>query len=537
MEANKNILLIGPRGCGKTMIFRRLRLKTKITAKKTPEIKKDPYIAFYLPCESLFFMRFSDLSEPYVETHKNALILYFNMAVLAEVSSTLSVLPEYFGRVSTNLAVSIGRHLKEEIQTLWEDLRFPPEIIRLDELTEFSGEVMRHIHKSISYGEVVGPRGSTDFISRLVDIVKREVPTLSEKYFIFFLDDYTEERVPLALQEALHPTVVQRSSDLCFKVSAHMFGSIYHSPRPLALDEGRNINVINLGTAYLKLDKRKSEGKILIEILNERFNNNEKYKGTIKEWLGARSYSGGRSLSQALHDSDTRSKAYYHGIETLVDLCTGDYSEMIRLVGEIFEGAGIKPGTPPKRIPPSIQDKAIKRVSRDYLGRIRHIHPDGQKLFDIVSSFGELSRDLLYYHRPVQQGRDSKGQPRKEPYDLLTIYVDDLTRASKSARELWELLQKASIFVNEGLAPSQRTVIADRATLRRIYCPAFKTTLTSSEHLQATKVQFEYLMDKPDEFSAEYLRHQVPEGTYQSTLEDDEIEETPFLIPNGNRGF
>lgn len=504
LEANKNILLIGPRGCGKTMIFRRLRLKTKVVANKLEEIESDPYIGFYLPCESLFYMRFSDLSEAYVDYNKDALVLFFNMAVLAEVASTLSSLPLNFGPVSASIAVEIGKHFKEEIGDLWREINFPEVMASLEEIAVFAENVMRYLHKSIAYRREIQPKGSTAFLSELVNIVKREVPGLSSRFFIFFLDDYTEERVPLALQEALHPIVCQRSSDMCFKISAHMFGSIYNSPRPLSLDEGRNIIVINLGSAYLKLNKRRREGKLLLEILNERFEHCSDYNGKIEDWLGDRSYAGGRTLSESLRD-DSTTKAYYHGYQCLMDLCTGDYSEMIRMVGEIFREAGIKPNSPLTKINPSIQDKAIDRVSREYLGRIRHIRPDGKKLYDFVDNFGKLSRGLLR-GKLIKQGTDSKGQPRLDPCDLLTIYVDDLMKASRSSRQVWERLQKASIFVDIGLAPSQRTVVAERSTMRRIYCPAFKTTLTSSEHLQLRKDQFEWIMDKPKEFCEDYLR-------------------------------
>ncbi|MCK4416802.1 MAG: hypothetical protein KAV99_01375 [Candidatus Latescibacteria bacterium] len=532
LEKNNNVLLIGPRGCGKTMIFRRLRLKTKIAAEKSREIESDPYIGFYLPCESLFYMRFSDLAEVDVENNKDALILYFNMAVLAEVSSTLPLLPNFVGSVSQSATVNIGKLLKEEIRTLWKELKFPSLIASPYELTACAENVMRYIRKSIAYGETIHSRGSTDFVTRLAEIMKREFPALSGRYFIFFLDDYTEERVPIALQEALHPIVCQRSSDVCFKISAHMFGSIYHVPRPLALDEGRNIEVIRLGTAYLRRNKRRVEGKLLLKILNGRFRHCEGYQGTIEEWLGKTAYPGGRTLSLALHDENTRSRVHYHGVECLMDLCTGDYSEMIRMVGEIFHEAGIGPGTPVREIGPSLQSRAIERVSREYLSRIPHIRPDGQKLFNIVNSFGNLSKRLLYEHPLVGQGTDSRRQHRKDPYDLLNIYIDDFTRASNITQDVWKRLQRASIFVDIGIATSQRRVIADRATLRRIYCPAFRTTLTSSEHLQLTKHQFEYSIDKPDEFCRDYFRRVTNKQDYPTLwgkdgVEEDEVEERP----------
>ena len=537
LEKDDNVLLIGPRGCGKTMIFRRLRLRTKIAAQKTDEIKLDPYVGFYIPCESVFYMRFSDLSEVDIDNNKEALILYFNMAILAEVSSTLSVLPDFLGPVSQATIAAIAKLLKEEIGTLWDELKFPTSVVSPEELTAYAENVMRCIRKSIAYGERIHSLGSTDFTSRLIETIKREVPPLAGRFFVFFLDDYTEERVPISLQEKLHPIVCQRSPDVCFKVSAHMFGSIYNFPRPLALDEGRNIVVINLGSAYLKLNKRKKEGKLLPEILNERFRHCEGYRGTIEKWLGRSLYPGGRTLSRALHDESTRSKVHYHGIDCLMNLCTGDYSEMIRMVGEIFQEARVEPGASIQRIPAAIQDKAIDRVSREFLGRVRHIRPDGQKLYDVLESFGKLSQHLLYDRSLVGQGKDSKGRPRKDPYDLLAVYVDNLTKASRAARNVWERLQKASILVDIGLAPSQRTTVSDRATLRRIYCPAFRTTLTSSEHLQATKDQFEGFMDKPEEFCRDYFervrRRSQPTFFDKRSAADDEKEPpVPAFFPD-----
>lgn len=539
LENANNILLIGPRGCGKTMIFRRLRLKTKIAANRKEEIEKDPYVAFYIPCESVFYMRFSDLSRVDVDKNKDAMVLYFNMAILAEVASTLPVLPDFLGPVSRSVGGNIAKLAREEVSELWELLGLPRVIGNLQELSTCATNVMRHIRRSISYGEPVKSRGSTDFVARLVEIVKREICGLSQRYFIFFLDDYTEERVPIALQEVLHPIVCQRSADICFKISAHMFGSIYGLPRPLALDEGRNIIVTNLGSAYLKLNKRKREGKLLLKILNERFKHCKEYGGTIEKWLGRTSYPGGRTLSRALHDKTTRRKAHYHGVECLMNLCTGDYSEMIRMVGEIFREAGKGPGSKVQKIPPSTQHRAICRISREYLSRIRHIRTDGKKLIDVVNSFGILSRNLLYEHPLVSQGVTSKGQPRREPYDLLTVYVDDITRASQSARFIWERLQKASIFIEVGLATSQRSIIADRATLRRIYCPALRTTLTDSEHLQLKKEEFEYFMDKPHEFYKDYLRRSLKDE-YKPTLwkkeepKESELPEEPLVtyFPN-----
>ena len=298
----------------------------------------------------------------------------------------------------------------------------------------------------------------------------------------------------------------------------------------MPLDEGRNIIVINLGTAYLKIEKRPAERELLLEILNERFKHSIGYDGTIQEWLGPSSYPGGMNVSRALHDENTRRQFRYHGCEILKLLCTGDYSEMIRMVGVIFHDAGIKEGSQVQRIDPHIQDKAIRRVSSEYLGRVRHIRPDGQKLFDVVNSFGKLSRNLLYERAQVGQGIKTSGEPRKDPFDLLSIYIDDLTKSMLSARKIWETLQKASIFIDIELAPSRDNPIADRATLRRIYCPAFKTTLTSSEHLVLSKDEFEYFIDKPQEFCANFYTRSPKKSLPLFKQEEDDDKEKGIEI-------
>jgi len=479
-----NVLLIGPRGCGKSMIFRRHRLKTKIAAKRTSELKADSYVAFYLPCESVFFNRISDLSEAIVDSYGDALVLFFNMAITSECCSTLAVLPEFLGPVTQGAAEAIRQLVQDEIGVLSKTLGFPNGVVDISDLAHRAEQVMRWIRRAIAYGEEIPARGSKDYIARFVEAVKRQVPSVSRRLFVFFLDDYTEERVPLPLQKMLHPVVCQRSGELCFKISAHMFGSVYSCPQPLALDEGRNINVINLGSEYINPKKKKAERDALIKIMNARFEQCESYDGSIEDWLGHSAYPGGKSLNRALHDQQTRDKVKYNGIECLQQLCTGDISEMIRMVRDIFRFAGVRGGSPKRAIPTNAQNKAIRNISRDFLSRVRHIRTDGQQLYEILYAFGTLSKQLLYERDLVGQGKNHRGEPRTDPYDLLTIYVDDLTRANAGARRVWERLQQASIFIDILLAPSQRTIIADRVTLRRIYCPAFATTLTSSEHLQ-----------------------------------------------------
>jgi len=304
-----------------------------------------------------------------------------------------------------------------------------------------------------------------------------------------------------------------------------MFGSIYNQPEPPALDIGRNVSIINLGSVYLNLDTHKKKGRLLESILNKRLKNTKNFKGTIADWLGKTSYPGGRSLSRALHDIGTRKNTYYHGVDCLLKICSGDYSEMISMVGAIFREANVADGKKPRLIEKKIQHKAITKVSSSFLGQARFIKSHDIDLYCVVDAFGNLSKNLLYNRPLVYQGKDKKGKRRQDPYDLLTIYVDDLPQSNSKAKKTWEYLQRSSIFVDIGIAPSQRRPIADCATLRRIYCPAFKTTLSTSERRQLTKDDFEYFMDEPYEYC---------ETFYKKVMK---FADQPSMFDNENRGY
>lgn len=527
---SNNVVLFGPRGSGKTMVFRRLRTRTKIEAGLKNEVLDDNYIALYLPCEYIFHTRFGDLSDTDISSYKDAFLLFLNLASLYEMCTLFEVIPSELSHPLGPPLKAILALAKSEIGTLWQDLNLPESTSSFQELASYVEIAMRAIQTAIAFKREIDAHGSRDFLLLLVDSIHKYMKPLRDRRFIILLDDYTDERVPLSLQRELHSIVMQRSASLCFKVSAHMFGSLYTQPRPLELDEGRNFEPLNLGTSYI--DRRRNlSTNPLIQILNERLANCPGFENSrIEEWLGTTHFPGGvtqaRALYQAaqsandVHDESQESEnCFYYGVDTLVDLCSGDYSEMIQIVGRIFEEAGIDADTSPHVISPQIQDRVIRKVSEAHLARVRHISPDGDRLHDVLQSFGSLSRNLLISHALVKKGGSTQPH-RAQPYRLLDIVVEEYTKARGRAHEMWTRLQHASILIGTGVSTSRRTTLADRATLRRIYCPAFRTTLRQSEKLTLGKEQFEFFMTDPAGFANVFLKNEAKRLNEPSLLEN-----------------
>ncbi|PXF60884.1 MAG: hypothetical protein C4B59_06865 [Candidatus Methanogaster sp.] len=83
-----NTILTGPRGCGKTTIFRNLSLKTQLIAGKREGATGD-FIGIYYHCTDLYFA-FPYLKSELNDVKRQAIIHYFNLSILYEILDLLS---------------------------------------------------------------------------------------------------------------------------------------------------------------------------------------------------------------------------------------------------------------------------------------------------------------------------------------------------------------------------------------------------------------------------------------------------------------
>jgi hypothetical protein len=205
--------------------------------------------------------------------------------------------------------------------------------------------------------------------------------------------------------------------------------------------------------------------------------------------------------------------AYYHGWDTICNLCTGDVSNILELLNRMFEECAVKKNTM-KIVPADHQDSVIEGYARQYIAKIKGIPGYGERLFLIVDAFGHMARRLLEEYPAVMHG-----EGREEPYRLLRIELDEAYRevvdsaygsvANGDASELWKLLQRYCIFIDADEGRSRRNTLSSRVLLRRIFCPAFRIGLVNSECFTLSQQEWQAFAADPAGRAEHYVRTNI----------------------------
>lgn len=74
---------------------------------------------------------------------------------------------------------------------------------------------------------------------------------------------------------------------------------------------------------------------------------------------------------------------------------------------------------------------------------------------------------------------------------------------------LWMLLQRHSIFIDADEGRSRRNTLSSKVVLRRIFAPAFKTTLVNSESYTLDKDQWSEFCSDPKGTAGRYARDSI----------------------------
>ena len=537
IESSANLLIIGPRGCGKTTVFRSMSFNCLADAGRREEVLSKTYIGLYISCNKDFRLRFSALDRELIARRATELRHYFNLLVAREFVTTL---------IACHNWGELGRRDVKVAQQFFYDrvgIQVAQSANQGSILSDIKSAVVRLIDETrTAIIDDVSVKKATEqsFVADLAALANNDIMLFLGKVLYLFVDDYTEGKVPKEAQKILNHILFVPNAFYKTKIASEVFGFIVDQTFSTFLDQDRDYKELNLGTLYYANLPSKQQKAFLEEIIDKRLELCG-YGGQVQDVIGPSEYYGGTlgralrreaELRQTWRDSkdgttpaplaeeqieiklqqEGGGRVYYHGWDTICQLCTGDISNILEILSRIYDQCGVEKGKR-DRVPPNAQSSVIETYSRQYIQKMKAIPQHGESLFEIVNAFGSMSAELLGKREPI-----NRGGGRRDPYQLIRIEMDEGGAIRDSLYEdsdvephikLWTLLQRYSIFIDSEESRSRRNTLASKVILRRIFCPAFKIALANSESYTISQQEWAAFCTDPKGTATRYVRREL----------------------------
>jgi len=524
------ILLTGPRGCGKTTVFRRLSLKG-LLFKSTEDIVQSPIAGFYVSCSADLRNRFGWITTTRVaEKFHKAIVHYFNLLLTREIIQTLIAISRRDDRESL-FGFGNGEESRFHSFLMGKLCITEAKRLRLQGMTpmehalELVETEMDKCYGGIIQGSSLEQGTDTTFLSDLTRHLSKQVGYFGQRRMTFMVDDFSVHRISEPVQVVLNPIIWDRQATHVFKLSSEKYGATVVDMLSGTTEATRELREIDCGQFYIDLGDRdlvKASRQFARELLAKRLKL-AGYDGTPEQILLHSGYAEG-SLGKALREREIgRKDNQYYGLETIADLCSGDISVLLEIYRRIFQDGRVDRQT---RAPVSkdVQHAAIHAVSSQLLNVVKSYVPRGDEMYTIVYWFGNLSRRIL------REGYLQKKGPNYIPCETSRIEADQVPGQpaenwTTEQQQLFRELIRRAIFIEMELGIARHGFTPTlRWQLRRVYCPAFGTSLSKNTAVKWTSAQFKYFLTNPKEACVSEF-----ERRWQSEKQNAEGEQGTFL--------
>ena len=500
IQARSNVILTGPRGCGKTTVFRALSLEY-LTANKEDAPNDLKYIGIYYRCDDLYFS-FPRYKTPERPEALDVPLHFLTVTLLATALEQIGVWAKrYFSDEFENNEEAL-------VAGLWDLFEWsPPDspttnqlatlVTRLkDKERKRAAKKQRFIHVE---NEPIQNYFGPDVILEACRFIRNTFSFLHNRPFYFFIDDYSLPKITEDLQANLNRLLMHRSPDIFFKISTE-------SPVSFARKdvdnkhfvETREYDLLNLGLRYITEDSNQTL-EFLEDLFNRRFQKVAEYPvQTLEELLGSMPRNE-NAVARAFRENfkEESGRENYAGRETVAAMCSGDIHYIIRLVSRMVEDYGgrdalTKSGAKP-RIPPKEQHKSVRAAAGAFMESVRTLPRWGPRLTEVVTAFGNVAHSYLLYETSTNEARKPPHQAsRIEPYEPLHI--------TDEAQEILNELLRYSILLEDPRGMSRRGKVVPRFYLRRYLIPHFHLTFSRRDSLQLENHEIETLLGEPQKF-------------------------------------
>lgn len=499
-------VLTGLRGCGKTMLFRRLTALFNIKLGDSGIKGSDSFYGFYLNARNIpeafpwlpDFVR--DAARDQVINHFNLSwsleILIWLKEVNKEKSYDLSFLNTFIKRYYPKY-FSSGSNI-QGIHYLIDLVK--NEIINSRLQSKYSGDFY--------------PLSNIDFLEVFVREIKSNLSELNNKPFYLFLDDYSTPMVKASTQLILNPIIMRRSADVIFKVSTESVESFV--PIGLngkALEETADYRLIDCGTLALSKSYKYNED-ILFSILRPRIERHKLLMGrtlTLEKLLG-KTHLNNEEMAKALKDG-IGTQSIYQGYRVFCDIWSSDVREMINLLADMISKEESSKLADDHY--PIISDKTQHEVYVEAGGQFMNLlgaatnpeesnydvdreHVYASHLVNIVKSFQEIAS----YELRNRFSKNLETNPIKKARRIEILSVDrDLP---EHVKRYYKGLIRYGIFIRDNRGKSVRGKVVPRLILRGALIPYFKITFSKRDSISMSWESFISFLEDPLNFTKKW---------------------------------
>jgi serine/threonine protein kinase len=497
-------LVTGPRGCGKSTIFRWLSLKAHLH-KPSAEIAELSIAGFYISCSADLQNRLSWIrTQAVAERFGKEIVHYFNLLISREILHTLWLISE---RTDRETFWGLGKVEEQLIynfilQSLQARKPLLQGVSRLRQCIEAVEAEMFRCHVQMLRGQNLDFPTPETFLGDFTELLTRNVAFFAARPIGFLVDDFSAHRLAEPVQRVLNRVIWERRSSHIFKLSSEKYGTVMDDAFGATVDITREMVEIDCGREYIALDDfgQKQKARRFARDLLENRLLAAGYKGSPEILLGKSEWKEG-TLGKALRAKVHligRKDDQYHGLECIADLCSGDVSTLLLVYRRIFEKGNVDSGTN-SMVPKRTQHEAIESVSRELVDAIRAHFPHGPMMYRIVSEFGNLVGRILRDGRLQRKGDDRipPESPRIEVDQDITGPQEVLSEEQQNLAR--ELVRRAAFIEMEPGRSRHKFLPTLRWQLRRVYLPHFGAALTKNDAVKWKPSDLIFFLTNPKE--------------------------------------
>ena len=523
-------LVTGPRGCGKSTIFRWLSLRVALLR---PGVHpNDLQIAgVYISCSTDLQNKLGWITdEDHANRIRDQIVHYFNLVLVRELLITLVDLAS---REDAESTWSLGQSQQESLRTfLISSLsvdRSPllQGVGYLRQAVDCIEREMFTTHSAIVNRNSIEHLTSPGFIGDFTKLLVVTCPIFQRMRIAFLLDDFSQHKLPATIQRILNRVIWDRRDTHVFKLSSEKYGATLVDWQNAPIDATREMVEVDCGREYVALDDAKGVARarnFSAELLDNRLSA-AGYQGRWQQLIGDSKWSLG-GLAEALAGAgEGRKLDQYHGLQCISDLCSGDVATLLAVFRRIFDDGDVDQ-TSTGLVPAHIQHHAIVSVSRAQLNALQFHVPHGRELYSIANSFGTLVRNILAHGRRIKKG-DSYVRPQAPRIEIDQVGGTAIDELDDKHKVIAKELIRRSVFIEMEAGLSRHGNVSTlRWHFRRVYLPAFRAALSKNVAVKENPDWLKFFVLNAQEACERVWRkwgRSEPEATNISLFRDEDL--------------